>query len=59
MIWVTPINIATKSGLVIDAPPRPIEIIPMIIINTEPILDMFSPENIPIIPIKISRIPII
>ncbi len=59
MIRATPIRIAAKSGLLSDNPPRMNDIIPKSIINTEAILDTFSPENMPTIPIRISKIPII
>lgn len=59
MIRDTPIRIAAKIGLVSDNPPRMNAIIPKSIINTDAILDTFSPENMPAIPNRISRTPII
>ena len=59
IIRATPIRIAAKSGLVSEVPPRPNAIIPKIIINIEAIFDTPSPENMPAIPTRISRIPII
>lgn len=57
-IRATPIRIAAKSGLVIENPPRANDMIPKIIINTEIIFDDPS-ANKPVIPNKISKIPII
>ena len=54
-----PIITAINTGLSIDIAPRINETIPKIIINIEAIFDTPSPEKIPAIPNRISRIPII
>ena len=59
IIKATPIRIAAKSGLLSEVPPRINAIIPKITINIEAIFDTPSPEKIPAIPNRISRIPII
>ena len=59
MIRVKPIRIGANCRSVSENPPRANEIIPKIIINTEAIFDMFSSENMPAIPNRTSRIPII
>ena len=59
MIKATPMRIAAKSGCVSENPPRANAIIPRIIINTEAIFDICESETSPIIPAKISMIPMI
>ena len=59
MIKATPIRITAKRGWPIENPPRANEIIPKIIINTEAIFDIFESEIRPIMPPKISMIPMI
>ena len=59
MIRATPIRIAAKSGLVSEVPPRANATIPKMIINIEATFDTPSPENMPTIPNRISRTPII
>ena len=59
MIRDTPIRIAIKIGLSNENPPRINAIIPNTSINTEAIFDAPSPENMPTIPNRIIRIPII
>ena len=54
-----PIRIAAKSGLVSEVAARTNATIPKIIINIEASFDTPSPENMPTIPNRISRIPII
>ncbi len=59
MIKATPIRIAAKIGCPIENPPKAKDSIPKIIINTEAIFDIGVSEIRPVIPAKISMIPII
>ena len=59
MIKPTPIRIVAKSGLPRDNPPRANDTIPKIIINIEATLDICEPVIRPVIPPKISIIPMI